>query len=101
MAGDLESDFMPCCGQIIKQAVNGSGAVVRYAGAKLAGQETRCTPEQIAARMAVCMKCEFMSVSKDGTARFCNKCNCWMDGLMLHKAFLTTEDCPENKWPKL
>jgi hypothetical protein len=88
------------CG-CVQQAVNITGAVVRIGAAAVTGQAVTVDAAAKAARLAICLTCPAMKISDDGTAHLCTGCGCWLDGIVLCKACLATEDCPQNKWPKI
>jgi hypothetical protein len=85
---------------VTAQARNAAGAVARQAGAFFSGATTRVSDEVFTARMNVCKSCPHVAVTvKEGkNYHRCSKCGCWLDGLYMHKARLSTERCPENKW---
>ena len=82
------------------QTGNGIAAAGRVVVASLKAEPIKVSAEIKTARLAVCVACEYCTISKDGTAHRCSKCGCWLDGNVLCKACLATEDCPEKKWPK-
>ncbi len=84
-----------------KQAVNFAGAVVRAGVAVVTNKPLLVDAATKAARLAICLACPEMKISDDRTAHFCTVCGCWIDGNVLCKACLATENCPKNLWPKL
>lgn len=84
-----------------QKIVNAAGATFRVAKQAVASKEIFVAPEIKAARLATCAGCDEIRTSADGTAHKCADCGCWLDGKILCKACLLTEDCPQNKWTKL
>jgi hypothetical protein len=83
---------------VVTMAANAAAAVYRIAAATAQNEAIKVEPETLKARMAICLQCEFMTVSANGLAHRCNQCGCWLDGNVLCKACLKTESCPLNKW---
>ena len=75
-------------------AVAASAAAVR----SVSGGTVKASPEVKNSRMAICLGCEFMSISSDKTAHRCSECGCWLDGGVLCKTCIATESCPKGKW---
>ena len=75
--------------------------MIRAGAAMLSGQTLSVSADVKQSRLTVCLACPKMQPSADQTAHLCTVCGCWLDGQHLCKACLTTETCPENKWPKL
>ncbi len=67
------------------------GAVAAECGAALNGAPA-ITPEQKAARLAICQTCEFLTPD-----RKCSQCGCWVEA----KARFRAQTCPAGKWPPL
>lgn len=85
------------CG-CVQQVINAAGAAFRVAKRVAAGNEVAVSAEVKATRLAICADCPERQTSDDGTAHKCTACGCWLDGKILCKACLETEDCPLNKW---
>jgi hypothetical protein len=75
---------------LAKQAANFAGAMGRAAVATVTGKQVLCSPEQRAAREAICRSCEKLVNGK------CVLCGC----PYLRKLAHATEACPLDKWPK-
>tara|TARA_R110000824_G_scaffold23260_8_gene83776 strand:+ start:1033 stop:1281 length:249 start_codon:yes stop_codon:yes gene_type:complete len=71
----------------LKKAKNFGKAVVKH----VAGGCKRVSLGKYAERLSICNKCEYKKEDE------CIKCGC----ILSKKAWWATEDCPENKWPKL
>jgi hypothetical protein len=90
---------MPSSAQLIR---NAAGAAARVIGAPFNGKKIIVSPGVEAERIAICRLCE-QSRPYFPNPKYlrCAECGCWLNGKILAKARLTTEDCPRGIWRKL
>lgn len=90
----LSQPSLPSLG---RQALNLAGAVGRVALAAATGAPVLATPEQLAARAALCRACAHYRA--DGRCALCGCCAA-RGGLVLDKVKYATERCPATppKW---
>ena len=79
-----------------KTVMNALGALARAAKALAVGEELLVMPEQRKERLDVCVKCEHFRPATSKIGPMCGLCGC----LVKMKAWLATEQCPAEKWPK-
>ena len=68
-------------------ATNFGKAMLKYAKSGF----KHVTTEEYKARLDICQKCDFYDKGR------CTICGC----VIIGKAWIASEDCPENKWPKI
>jgi hypothetical protein len=69
---------------------NAAGALVRASGRCLKGKNPKCSDEEAARRLALCLACEYRRPS-DGR---CTLCGCFVSV----KTHAAAESCPIEKW---
>jgi hypothetical protein len=80
---------------ILGKASNAGAAARRVLGALARGSRIKATPEETAARLAICPKCPDGKL-KNGVCQDL-RCGCVVE----RKAKFATEDCPRGHWPAL
>ena len=90
----LRSD-VPELPSLTRQALNFTGAILRVGKALATGEAIKVSDSMREERLEICRACP--SIRNDR----CSHCGCFLDGPILDKASLATEQCPAGRWPQL